>query len=255
MNKFLLIIIIALVSFASFYFLTGKFMKPKPTDQAKLPPAASNTVTDEANDSDNIDPTKFTTKIDNKYFSLPVGRKLTYEGKTEDGLEKIEITINGETKKVMGVETLIYRDKVWLDNELVEDTKDYLAQDNEGNVWYFGEDVDNYEDGKLKDHSGSWLAGVDGAQPGIWMKAKHTVGDSYRQEYYKNEAEDMQDVVSINETITTKLGTYKNCVKMYNWTPLDPDSKENKVYCPEVNAMVLETDLVSNESAELVKVE
>ena len=129
-----------------------------------------------------INPADFSTAITNKYFSLPAGKVFIYEGQTADGLERVEITIPGDTKKIMGVQTLVYRDKVTLNDQLIEDTRDYLAQDKEGNVWYFREEVDNYENGKLRDHHGSWIAGVDGAMPGIWMKANPKVGDTYRQE-------------------------------------------------------------------------
>jgi hypothetical protein len=100
-----------------------------------------------------INPSEFTTEITNKYFSLPVGKKMVYEAKTEDGLERIEILIPGWTKNIMGVKTLVFWDRVYLDGELIEDTRDYLAQHKEtGDVWYFGEHVDNYEGGKLIDH-------------------------------------------------------------------------------------------------------
>lgn len=204
-------------------------------------------------DPANVDPSLFltSTNINNKYFSLPVGRKLIYEGDTEDGLERVEITISGDIKEILGVKTLVYLDKVWLDNELVEETKDYLAQDIYGNVWYFGEDVNNYEDNRLLDHEGAWLAGVDGAQPGIWIKAAHVVGDSYRQEYYKGKAEDMRDVSTTGEPVQIAIGSYKDCVKMYDWTPLEPDAKEFKHYCSEVGAMVLETKPDTGESLKL----
>ena len=111
-----------------------------------------------------VDPADFSTVITNQYFSLPIGLKAKSKGETDDGTETIEITIPGDTKMVMGVKTLVYRDKVWLDGELIEDTEDYLAQDKDGNVWYFGEEVNNFEDGKLVDHDGSWIAGVDGSE-------------------------------------------------------------------------------------------
>jgi hypothetical protein len=153
----------------------------------------------------------------------------------------------------MGVTTLVYHDRAWLNDMLIEDTKDYLAQDGQGNVWYFGEDVDNYEDGRLKDHAGAWLAGVDGAQPGIWIKASPQVGDSYRQEYYKGEAEDMVNVVSTGETVATSLGTFTGCVKTYDWTPLEPAAKEHKYYCPQVGGAVLIEDLTEGTRTELVE--
>lgn len=200
-----------------------------------------------------IDPQQFTHVIDNKYFSLSKGRELTYQGQTPDGIEKIVISIPGDTKEIMGVTTLLYLDKVWIDGELVEDTIDYLAQDQEGNVWYFGEEVNNYVDGKLSDHAGSWIAGEDGALPGIWIKSKHTVNDTYKQEYYQGKAEDMRTVVSVMETVKIKLGDYTDCVNMYDWTPLDPEAKENKFYCPELGVMVLETK-PTGERVELISI-
>lgn len=201
-----------------------------------------------------IDPAAFTMKIDNPYFKLPVGKKMIFEKKTDEGLERIEITITGETRKIMGVETLVYLDREFLNGQLIEETKDYLAQDKDGNVWYFGEDVDNYENGKLKDHAGAWIAGVDGAKPGIWIKARHVVGDEYRQEYYKGKAEDMAKIVAVGLTVTTSVATYKNCTKTYDWTPLDPESKEHKYYCPDAGGLVLVEDIISGEKVELKKV-
>lgn len=199
-----------------------------------------------------IRPQDFTTKINNRLFSLPPGKTMTYLVETEEGTEKIQIEILDQTKTIMGVETLTYWDRVWLDTdgdgqfsdqELVEETFDYLAQDRKGNVWYFGEEVDNYEDGVLVDHDGSWLAGVDGALPGIWIKNRHRVGDSYLQEYLEGEAEDTRDVVATNVTVTTSMGTYKNCVQFFDWTPLDSESREYKFYCPEVRALVMSQHL------------
>ena len=199
-------------------------------------------------------PSDFTNVITNQYFSLPVGRKLVYEAETDEGLERIEIVIESETKSILGVDTLIYRDRVYVEDVLVEDTRDYLAQDKEGNVWYFGEEVDNFEDGVLKDHEGSFIAGEDGAKAGIWMKAEQVVGDSYRQEYYPGEAEDIRDVVAVDQTVTTELATYTDCVKTFDWTPLDPDSREHKYHCPEVGALVLAEHLVDDERTELIEV-
>ncbi len=201
-----------------------------------------------------ISPLDFSTTITNKYFSLPVGKKLVFEADTKDGLEKIEIEMTGETKVIEGVTTLVYLDTVYLNGQLHEITKDYLAQHKNGDVWYFGEDVDNYENGKIKDHAGTFIHGQNGAKAGIWMKAEQKVGDSYRQEYYKGEAEDMRDTVAVGLTVTTKLVTYKDCVKVYDWTPLDKKSREHKYYCPSVGALVLNENLETGKRAELIKV-
>lgn len=201
-----------------------------------------------------INPADFTTNITNKYSAWPIGKKMVYEQRNKDGLEKIEITVTGETKVVMGVTTLVYFDKVWLNGVILEDTRDYLAQDRQGNVWYFGEDVDNYEDGVLVDHEGSWLAGVDGALPGYWMKANPTVGETYRQEYRPGIAEDMAKVVSLNERVVVPDGNFTGCLKTYDFSPLIPDLQEHKYYCPQVGGMALEVDQVSKDKTKLIDV-
>ncbi len=202
-----------------------------------------------------IDPAEFSAKIDNPFFSMPVGKTITLESQTADGLERNEIIATPETRTIMGVTTLVYWDRVWLNGKIHEETRDYLAQHKNGDVWYFGEVVDNYENGQLKDHKGSWIAGENGALPGIWMKANPQVGDTYREEYYKGEAEDMAKIASLSETVKTPLGTFQNCIKTDNWTPLDPSLKEAKFYCREVGTSALELNLTDNEKAVVVKVE
>lgn len=201
-----------------------------------------------------IIPSDFTSQIEgNQYFDLPVGTVLHFEAKTKDGLEKITIEILPETVEVNGVETRVYLDTVYLDGQLVEQTRDYIAQNRKtGDVWYFGEDVNNYEDGKLADHDGAWLYGRDGALPGIWVKANPKVGEIYLQEYLEGEAEDMVEILSLSETINVGGKTYSNCLKTYDFTPLDEHSKEHKYYCPEVGNLVYLEHLVDGDVLNLI---
>ena len=199
-----------------------------------------------------INPTDFTTQITNPYFSMPIGKKMVYEAKTEDGIERIETLIPGWIKEIMSVETLVFWDRVYLDGELIEDTRDYIAQDIEGNVWYFGENVDNYVDGLLTDHHGAWVGGVDGALPGIWMKANPQVGDEYRQEYYKGEAEDMGRVDAIDESVTTPAGTFTGCIKIFEWTPLE-SATGYKYHSKVAGGTVLEEE--DGERVELIELD
>jgi len=202
-----------------------------------------------------IQPGDFSTSITNRYFALPVGKKMTFEATTETGVaERIEIEILPEIKTIAGVKTVVYLDKVYNDGQLVEETRDYLAQHKNGDVWYFGEDVNNFENGRLKDHAGSFLHGQDGAKAGIWMKALQKAGDSYRQEYYVGKAEDMRDTVATGAMVTTKLGTYTDCVKVYDWTPLEKSSREYKYYCPQVGGLVLNEDLETGKRSELTRI-
>jgi hypothetical protein len=199
-----------------------------------------------------IDPADFSTTIDNPYFSLTPGEELVYEGQTDDGLEHNVITITGETKEVMGVTTLVQRDRVWLDGELIEDTRDYFAQNSEGDVWYFGEDVDNYEGGVIVDHGGSWLAGVDSAQPGIIMEAHPKPGDTYWEEFYAGVAEDMAKVESLHKKVSVPFGDFEDCLRTRNVSPLEPGVVEYKYYCTDVASVALEINRDDGERLELV---
>jgi hypothetical protein len=183
----------------------------------------------------------FVDLVDNPYFPLIPGSRYVYAGMTKDGLERVEIEVLSETREVLGVKTTIMRDTVYLEGEMVEDTFDWFAQDKDGNVWYLGEDVSNYKDGELEDKDGSWEAGVDSALPGIVMYADPAahVGETYRQEYYAGEAEDMAEVVSLGQAVSTASGDYENCLKTKEWTPLESGFSENKYYAPGIG-MVLE---------------
>jgi len=200
-----------------------------------------------------VDPDDFVSVIDNPLMPLTPGTTRTYEAETEDGTETIVVTVLHETKEILGVECVVVRDTVSLDGVLVEDTLDWFAQDVEGNVWYFGEIALNYEDGDISDVDGSWIAGKDGAHPGIVMHAAPAVGMLYRQEFYLGEAEDYAEVLAVGETVTVPLGTYTGCVKTFDGTPMEPDAMENKYYAPGVG-VVLEVDVESGERVELIDV-
>ena len=205
--------------------------------------------------SPNIDPADFTTNIDNKYFPLEPGTTLVYEGTTAEGTERIEFTVTHETRRVMGVECVVVRDKVFLNGGLIEDTFDWYAQDRDGNVWYFGEDTKELHNGKVESTKGSWEAGVDGAKPGIYMQADPKVGETYRQEYYKGEAEDMAKVLSLDESATVPYGSFDHLLMTKDWNPLDPAAGvEQKYYAPGIGN-VLEVGVKgTSERVELIDI-
>ena len=182
-----------------------------------------------------IDRANFVAEINNPYFPLKPGTTFIYRGETEDEVERNEVYVTDQTKEILGVTCIVVRDTVWdEDNELVEDTYDWYAQDKDGNVWYFGEDSKEYEGGKVVSTMGSWEAGVDGAKPGIIMLATPKIGDSYRQEYYKGEAEDIAEVVSLDESVAIPYGLFTDCLKTKEWSPLEPDILANKYYAPGI---------------------
>ena len=197
-----------------------------------------------------INPADFVAGVDNALFPLVLGTRYVYQG----GEETIEVTVTNDTKQILGVTTIVVRDVVSVGGEIIEDTYDWYAQDKAGNVWYFGEDTKEYEDGQLVSMEGSWEAGVDGAKPGIVMHATQpTIGVPYRQEYYACEAEDMAEVVSLNESVTVPYGSFDHCLQTRDFTPLEPGVSEYKYYALGVG-LVLEVDVQSGARTELIEV-
>ncbi|MDX1942945.1 MAG: hypothetical protein SFU99_20445 [Saprospiraceae bacterium] len=204
-----------------------------------------------------IKPEDFTnsTQLTNPYFRFDASKTYIYEGQTEDGLERIVVKRRMITKEILGIQCVVVNDSVTLNGILIENTDDWYAQDNLGNVWYFGEDVKNYNtNGSFKDKHGSWEAGVDGAKPGIVMPANPQKGLAYRQEYYFNEAEDEAEIIETGLTITTVLGTFTNCIKTHDFTALEPDLQENKFYAPGIG-LIKEINLTDKEEIFLIKIE
>lgn len=143
-----------------------------------------------------------------------------------------------ERREVMGVSTVVVQDRVYQDGELVEDTVDWFAQDTDGNVWYFGEESRELEDGEVVSTEGSWEPGVDGALPGIVMLADPTPGDAYRQEYYEGEAEDMAEVAETSTRASVPAGEFSDVVVIREWNPLEPDVVEEKHHAPGVGVVL-----------------
>jgi hypothetical protein len=197
-----------------------------------------------------IDPADFVDAIDNPFFPLTPGSVYDYEGETDEGTETIEVIVTFDTKVVFGVTCTVVEDRVFLDGALVEETFDWYAQDEGGNVWYFGEDSREIEDGEIVSRAGSWEAGVDGAVPGIIMPADPRIGDSYRQEYAAGVAEDLGAVVDLGVTVTVPLGTFEGCLQTLDWNPL-AGGMEFKYYAPGIG-FVLETLLDGSDRVELI---
>ncbi len=200
-----------------------------------------------------IDPEKFVDEIDNPYLPFPVGAEWVYEGETEDGLETILVTVLDETREILGVECRSVRDVVSIDGEAVEDTIDWYAQDCDGNVWYFGEISFTFEDGFIDSIEGSWLAGKDGAKPGIVMLANPTVGTTYRQEWLLGDAEDAGTVLAIDAVVDIDYGLFTDCVQTADFLPPEPDALEHKFYAPGIG-FILETVPGEDETVELISV-
>jgi hypothetical protein len=129
----------------------------------------------------------------------------------------------------MGVRCVVVHDVVKRNGRVAEDTYDWYAQDRDGNVWYFGEDTKEISAGGRVSTKGSWVGGVNNAQPGIIMPGNPKPGEPYRQEYAPGEAEDMGQVVSVGEAVTVPFGTFKDTVKTKDYSLLEAGN-EHKWY-------------------------
>ena len=198
----------------------------------------------------------FTEWTGNKYFSLQPGHELELEGDDDGTLVQVEVEVTRDTKiigfrtpagKWLRVRTRVVTESEWEDEELVEISRNYFALCREtGDVFYFGEDVDNYEDGEIVDHDGSWLAGVNGAQPGLIMPGRFLLGSRYFQEQAPGVATDAGENVAMGLTIDVPFGSFTDCVEVLDTNPLDPGGGgDRKIYCPGVG-------LVVDEAVELV---
>src|SRR5882672_9158011 len=124
-----------------------------------------------------VRPEDFTTNIDNPFFPLQPGTTFIYNGFKDRSTLRDEFAVTHDTAMIDGVVCRVIHDNVFVDGILEEDTLDYFAQDEDGNVWYFGEDTKELDaNGNVVSTAGTWRAGMDGARPGIIMEAHPIVG-------------------------------------------------------------------------------
>ncbi len=171
----------------------------------------------------------------NEYFRLDPGSFLILEGEKQGVLEHLEITVLDEVRAIGGIDCRVIQEYETKDGELVEISRNFFALCNETkDVFYFGEEVDIYEDGVIVSHDGAWEAFKDGAEPGIIMPGRILHGARYHQEFAPGIAEDRAEVYEYPEKVRTAAGTFTGCVKMEESTPLEPDHFGYKTYAPGI---------------------
>jgi len=202
-----------------------------------------------------IKPADFSSVVDNPFWPMLPGTTWQYLETTPDGKQNDTVEVTDQHREVMGVDTIVVHDVAKDEaGDVMEDTYDYFAQDAAGSVWYFGEDTTAYDNGKSS-KEGSWEAGVDGALPGIVMPANPTVSSTgYRQEYLPGTAEDMGQVIAVSGSVTVPSGTFDDVVRTREWSPIEPDVVEEKVYARSVGVVHEETVNPPDEHEEVVLV-
>jgi hypothetical protein len=223
------------------------------SDDSSMGGSATNTFP-QTSEPANLDPADFTTQIDNPYFPLPVGAQWHVRVTDQEGTVQDEvITVTHQTKKIAdGVTARVVKDVVREDAKPVEITDDWYAQDKDGNVWYFGEDTAEYENGKVTTRSGSFEAGVDGADAGVIMPAHPEPGITYREEYYASHAEDRSRVLAMNQQAEVPFGHFRNVILTEDYTPVEPNVLELKMYAPGIGQVLAQTVSGGSEREELI---
>ena len=197
---------------------------------ADVPTAVDQTA--DARVSPVFDPSSFVSTITNPYLPHIPGTLYRLRSETPDGIEINLIRITRQTKKILGVTATVVHDQVFLNGELTEDTFDWEAQDGQGNVWYFGEDSKELENGVVVSTEGSWQAGVDGAHPGVIMLAHPQTGQAYVQEDAPDVAEDRARVLGTKAAVEVPFGHFTGCLQTQEWSLLEHGDREHKFYCP-----------------------
>jgi hypothetical protein len=180
---------------------------------------------------------KLQTTGKNQYFVLEPGFQLVLEGDDT----KLEITVLNETKTVDGVDTRVVEEREWKGGKLYEVARNYFAICED--VFYFGEDVDFYEDGKVVKHDGTWHAGVKDNRAGWIMPGTPKVSMKYYQEIAPGIAMDRAEIVSLDETCKTPAGTFSKCMKVKEGSAIDILVTEYKYHAPGIG-LVRDEDLL-----------
>ena len=201
-------------------------------------------------------PSNFTARVDNPWFPLRAGSVYVYRG-TKDGKPARDVvTVTRRIKKIEAVPCVVVQDRLYLSGRLEERTVDWYTQDQRGNVWYFGESTAELDRaGLVTSTEGSWQAGRDGAQAGIYMTARPMVGQSRRQEYYKGHAEDHFSILSLRARVSVPFMTSSRALLTKEWTRLEPGTIDHKYYVRGIGQVKEMTVKGPLERSELVSVQ
>jgi hypothetical protein len=215
-----------------------------------------------------VDPRQIGITIEpNPWFPLVEGNRWVYEGTFEDEddgevvTETITVTVTDEVKVIEGITCLVITDVAMEDEQVVEATDDWYAQDVDGNVWYCGEisrnfetfDGDDPDEGELVDIEGSWKSGRDNAMAGILFPMEPVVGDVIRQELAWTDAEDIIEILSLEGNESTAVAACNSqCLVTRDFTPLEPGVNENKYFAAGIG-LIVETVPDTDDRVELIE--
>ena len=194
-----------------------------------------------------LDAGPFSVLIDNEFLPYEVGAHMVLEGEDDGDTIRVEIDVLDETETIGDVETRVVTETEYENDELIETSRNWFAQAEDGTVCYFGEDVDIYENDEIVAHDGAWKAGVDGAEAGIVMPGDPQVGQVFYQEYYPGNALDSSAIAAFGEAIDLPAGSFTDTLSALDYNELEGECEgERKVYVSGIG-------LAIDEEAELTE--
>jgi hypothetical protein len=201
----------------------------------------------------NSEPRGFSARVDNPWFPLRPGTVYVYEGMKDGKPARDVVTVTDKVARIDGAPCRVVKDRLYLGGTLAERTTDWYTQDRRDNVWYFGETTAELDaGGRVTSTEGSWRAGRDGAQAGIYMPAQPRVGRTGRQELYEGHAEDHFKVLSLHASVQVPYTTSRNALLTKEWTPLEPGVVDRKFYVRRIGTVLEQSVKGGDERLELV---
>jgi hypothetical protein len=185
-----------------------------------------------------LSPSDFVRHVDNPWFPLKPGSKWHYKGAKGHTKMVDDMRVTHRTKRILGVKATVVHDVVRVHGRREEVTNDFYAQDRHRNVWYFGENTKELDrHGNVTSREGSFRAGRDGARAGVLISGHPKVGQSARQEFYKGHAEDHFKILDLNARVSVPYVTSRHALRTKEWTPLEPNVRDNKYYVRGVGSV------------------
>jgi hypothetical protein len=185
---------------------------------------------------------------ENPFFSLEVGTQSILEGEEQGEEVSVQITVLPQTRWVtfgtssgegLRVRTRVVEEREWVDGEIAEISRNFFARCVEtSDIYYFGEEVDIFEDGEIVSHGGAWLAGADAALPGLIMPGTFLLGSRYLQEVAPGVALDRAEHAAMGFSVDVPAGSFEDCVEVFETSGLDPSSRGTKIYCRDVGLVI-----------------
>ena len=170
----------------------------------------------------------------NTYFILEVGYRQTLQGIAGSDTTTLIITVLNETRKIGNIETRVVEENEMKNGKPVEISRNFFAFCKQTSaVYYFGEEVDIYKDGKIVSHDGAWIAEGKN-KSGVQMPGLVLLGSRYYQEIAPGIAMDRAEIISLTESMTTSAGHFADVLKIEETTPLEPKDKAYKYYAPGI---------------------